>query len=100
MEEMIPRPLNVVKMSRSKSKVENDVHSIYSLPYPLIPYRKSSVRGFSRRSSNDSTNSMVTAPEQIKVPKRNRASRVEKEEEDGAKDSDKVCCSFCVWLYG
>lgn len=101
MEDIIPRPLNIVKMSQSRSRPENEAHGIYSLPFPLIPYRKSSVCGFSRRSSNDSTNSMATAPEQIKVPKRKRANHnaEDKEHSDWAKDSDKVRCSFLVPSY-
>lgn len=104
MEEIIPRPLNVVKMSQSKP--ENEMDNIYKLPYPHIPYRRSSIRAYSRHSSNDSTNSMVTAPEQIKVPKRNRGNasngvREETEDSDGVKGSDKVrCISFHlgIWL--
>ena len=49
---------------------------------------------------------MVTAPEQIKVPKRNRGNasngvREETEDSDGVKGSDKVrCISFHlgIWL--
>lgn len=113
MEEMIPRPLNVVKTAGSKPK--HGIRLASRSSYPFIPCRRSSLRGDSRHSSSDSTNSMATAPdeipEQIKVPKRSRANTQssdhgqQKEDETVGygKGSDKVTCLFfflfsLVWL--
>ena len=75
MEDIIPKPLRVVK---NQSNPMHEIRSVSCSSYPSIPCRKSSLRVDWRQFSSDSRDSTETPPfsdnpKQIKIRKRNQA---------------------------
>ena len=75
MEDIVPKPLRVVK---NQSNPMHELRSVSYSSYPSIPCRKSSLRVDWRQFSSDSTDSTKTPPfsdnpKQIKIRKRGQA---------------------------
>lgn len=72
MENLVPKPLRVVKSERPVRKREYT--GLSALPCPRVPQRRSSLRSDWRQSSDESANSIFTPPlsvsmEHLEVPK-------------------------------
>lgn len=86
MEDIIPKPLRVIK---TQSNSKHEIRSVSRSSYPSIPCRSSSLRLDSRQVSSDSSTSTTPSPppfsdnsEPIKIRKRSRAYTISSQDRD------------------